>query len=433
MEEIKVFVESFGVSKNLQMRYTDPVTGKKVTKSTGTKNRKEAMKIAAKWEADLQAGRYKKASKVTWIEAVERYSDEYLSGLSDGTYLKFGALVTVVRELMNRGDFPLAKIDARWVSRLRSELRKAGREETTIDSHCRHLKAMLRWSREQGMVNSVPKFTFSKKSKGQKLMKGRPVKSEEFERMIAKVPLVVCAPDSRRKTQAIFRCVRQSDQAKRALLLTTIEELNERIELVSESWRQFLRGLWWSGLRLREALSLSWDDYADGLQVDMSEQFVSLRIPGEHEKGGKDRAYPAAPEFAELLRAIPQDQRKGFVFNPVPSRKLKGNEGAGADLCGRTVARIGDAADVVVDKKTDDIVYASSHDLRRSFGLRWSRRVMPPVLQELMRHESIETTMKYYVGQDAQSTAAELYAALESGAKPQHLPQPSVEKKKKRT
>lgn len=37
---------------------------------------------------------------------------------------------------------------------------------------------------------------------------------------------------------------------------------------------------------------------------------------------------------------------------------------------------------------------------------------MPPVLKELMRHESIETTMKFYVGQDAQSTAAELHRAL---------------------
>ena len=37
---------------------------------------------------------------------------------------------------------------------------------------------------------------------------------------------------------------------------------------------------------------------------------------------------------------------------------------------------------------------------------------MPPVLQELMRHEAIETTTKFYVGQDAQSTAAELHRAM---------------------
>jgi integrase len=37
---------------------------------------------------------------------------------------------------------------------------------------------------------------------------------------------------------------------------------------------------------------------------------------------------------------------------------------------------------------------------------------MPPVLQELLRHETIQTTMKYYMGQDAQSTAAELHWAM---------------------
>lgn len=67
---------------------------------------------------------------------------------------------------------------------------------------------------------------------------------------------------------------------------------------------------------------------------------------------------------------------------------------------------------MVVDKRTKK--YASAHDLRRSFGCRWSRRVIPPLLQELMRHESIETTMQYYVGADAQRTAAELWQA-ESG------------------
>lgn len=422
MEDIRVYVESFGRGLNLQMRYTDPVAGKKVTKTTGTKNRKDAQRIAAKWEADLQAGRYKKASKVTWLEAVDRYSEEYLAGLSDGTHLKFESLVGVIRDLMTSRDFLLSKINTRWVSKFRSELRKAGREETTIDSHCRHLKAMLRWTRKQGMLNQVPEFIFSKKSKGQKLMKGRPLNEGEFERMLAIVPFVACAPDSKRKTQAILRHARQNDPERRASILVTIKELSERIAKVSESWRDFLRGLWWSGLRLREALSLSWDEYADGLQVDMSEKYVSLRIPGEHEKGGKDRTYPAAPEFAELLRATPPEQRTGFVFKPLPSRSLKGNDRANPTLSGKTIARIGEAAGVVVDRKGEDVTYASSHDLRRSFGLRWSRRVMPPVLQGLMRHESIDTTMKYYVGQDAQSTAAELYAALETEQNPKVYP-----------
>ena len=38
-------------------------------------------------------------------------------------------------------------------------------------------------------------------------------------------------------------------------------------------------------------------------------------------------------------------------------------------------------------------------------GERWAPRLMPKVLKELMRHKRIETTMKYYVGTNAEATA----------------------------
>jgi integrase len=57
--------------------------------------------------------------------------------------------------------------------------------------------------------------------------------------------------------------------------------------------------------------------------------------------------------------------------------------------------------------------HLDAHDLRRRFGTRWARRVMPATLQLMMRHKSIETTMKYYVGQDADDVADELWAGYE--------------------
>ena len=50
-------------------------------------------------------------------------------------------------------------------------------------------------------------------------------------------------------------------------------------------------------------------------------------------------------------------------------------------------------------------------DLRRSFGERWAARIMPPDLMLLMRHESIETTLRFYVGRSAQRTAKTLWEA----------------------
>ncbi len=57
-------------------------------------------------------------------------------------------------------------------------------------------------------------------------------------------------------------------------------------------------------------------------------------------------------------------------------------------------------------------VWASAHDLRRAFGFRWSRRVSSMVLKELMRHSSVTTTEKYYVGINATETAAMLAGLL---------------------
>jgi len=123
-----------------------------------------------------------------------------------------------------------------------------------------------------------------------------------------------------------------------------------------------------------------------------------------------------------------------------------------ADWVSRVVCQIGRAAGVVVDTRERRLVvdargrtkrpqslarakrrkaaspngddglkrkYASAHDLRRAFGLRWSSCVMPAVLQELMRHESIETTMRYYVGRDADEAAEVLWTAVESARIPQ--------------
>ena len=41
--------------------------------------------------------------------------------------------------------------------------------------------------------------------------------------------------------------------------------------------------------------------------------------------------------------------------------------------------------------------------------LRWATRLMPAQLMELMRHESIETTLSFYVGRDAERTAVILW------------------------
>ena len=176
----------------------------------------------------------------------------------------------------------------------------------------------------------------------------------------------------------------------------------ERMTSRRKSFKFLLNGLWLSGLRLGEALSLTWDQWADGIRVDLSGKYAKLLIAAEDEKGGKDRVYPMTPDFAEFLQAVPKESRVGFVLNPILSR----GECRRIDTVSKAICSIGERAAIKVDDKGGKTVWASAHDLRRAFGARWSRRVNSMVLKELMRHASVTTTEKYYVGIQSDETSA---------------------------
>lgn len=382
MSEINVIVIKYERKKFLYMRYVDPLTNKRVERSTGCTKRREAQKVAAKWESELEDGRYKETSKVTWSEFRERYENEVLASLAETTDCKASGIFNMLERLMNPDK--LASVNAERISQLCQMLRdgdadadkpRKPRAESTIKGYLAHIKAALNWAQEQGMLVEVPKMKMPKRAKSSKMMKGRPITTEEFERMLAKTEDVT---------------------GKHA----------------SDSWKYFIRGLWLSGLRLAESLELHWDR-TDKLSVDLTGRRPLLWIPGELEKGNQDRLLPVAPEFAEFLLQTPENERNGRVFSPL-SRNGRGPIQR-ADTTSDIISLIGKAANVKVqtDARSGKVKYASAHDLRRSFGERWSSRVMPQVLMELMRHESIETTMKFYVGRNAQRTADVLWEAHE--------------------
>lgn len=174
----------------------------------------------------------------------------------------------------------LKRITPQWLTKFQARLLANDRSPATVESHCRHLKAAMNWAKEQGIIPSVPQFP----------------------------------------------------RLKQARI--------ERAKSQRESARFLLRGLWLSGLRLGESLVLTWDQWADGIRVDMAGVHVFLLIPAESEKGARDRVYPTTPDFAEFLRAVPSAQRTGFVFNPIfprgPCRRL--------DTVSKLIIRLGEAA-----------------------------------------------------------------------------------------
>ncbi|MBM4093961.1 MAG: site-specific integrase [Planctomycetes bacterium] len=409
MGEIVVKVVEFRDRRYYQHQWRDPDTGRKKTKSTGIErtgrasDRKKAEKAAGKFEAALREGRHSEPSRVTWVEFRERYEDEVLAGLAEKTDHRVRGIFNSLEQILHPER--LRDVTTDRLSHYQRVLRDRGASESTIGCHLSHLKAALRWAGRIGLLPKVPVIQKPRRAKSADVMKGRPVTGEEFERLLEKVEAGLL--------KAVLRTGHPKRKTKRRIgeeaLHRRREQQKTRVAIIAPSWRHYLRGLWLSGLRLAESLESSWDDGAK-LCVDLSDKYPMLKIPAELEKGHKDRLLPLAPEFAEFLLETPEHERTGFVFNPLPFR---GEGRVTADRAMKVISTIGQCAGVKVatDQRTGTIKYASAHDLRRSFGERWAARIMPPDLMLLMRHESIETTLRFYVGRNAQRTAKTLWEA----------------------
>jgi len=384
-DEIKVTVTSYGNGRALSLYWRDPLTGKRKVISAKTTDPAKAERVAAVLQDELNSGRYQAASKITWAEFRQRFESESLSRLSAKAQGTTRTALNHVERVLNPDR--LAKITAPRLSEFQAALRKPytvtkevfkngkpttkkvtkhALADTTITSVLRHLRPALAWAVSMGMLPKVPDMHAPKKAKGQTLMRGRPITAEEFDRMLAVVPKV--RPDD------------------------------------SAAWTRYLTGLWLSGLRLEESLALSWDQ-DEPFAVDLSSRRPAFRIYAESQKARRDEILPMTPDFAQWLLQTPEAERSGRVFNliglqtrgPITPKRIS-----------RIVSKIGKKATVVVNKAAGK--FASAHDLRRSFGTRWASRVKPAVLQRLMRHANIATTMAYYVALDSADVADELWA-----------------------
>jgi integrase len=384
MDELKVRVISYGSGRPLMMYYVDPVSGKRVSKSTGTTDPGEAERKAGEWEKQLRAGLYQSPSKITWAEFRKRYEDERLPSLAETTQAMARTSFNHIESILNPDR--LSKLTAATLSKFQAELRKPREiikddkketippiRETTIASVLRHLRPALVWAVSMGMLPAVPKIEMPRRAKGQTLARARAVTAEEYERMLA-------ACDKARPHDAA-------------------------------TWKRYLTGLWLSGLRLDESLRLSWDA-EEGFMVDFSGRRPSFRIYAQSQKSRRDEILPMTPDFCHWLKAtFPEAERAGRVFK---LDGLKTGKPITPQRVIRIVSNIGKKAGVVVNKA--DGKFATAHDLRRAFGTRWAKRVMPAILKKMMRHSSIETTMAYYVDLDAAEVADQLWAGFDPQA-----------------
>lgn len=353
---VRVYVYNRSGRGVLYMGYRDPATGRKRSRSTGTSNRREAERVAALWEQDINL-RGSSDGSMPWGMFVDLYTERHLSTLRDSAAKAALSSLTIFERIARPrtiGDVTTSLITD-WLTAYRREVAS----EQTVRSRLGAIKAALNWAADVGVISQAPHVPRQRKSGRRSGSKGRAVDTAEFAAMLRAAPC--------------------------------------------RQWRRNLRCLWLSGLRLGEAINLDWCD-PDAIHVDLDGATPWLIVPGDRNKDGDDHRLPITPDWAAWLRRTPADQRTGRVLQwPKKKRRAAHSERQLMDFASKQISEIGRRAGVVVNQQTGKT--ASAHDLRRSFGVRWSRRVMPQVLQLLMRHDDISTTMRYYVGSDVQHAA----------------------------
>lgn len=336
------------------------------------------------------------------------------------------------------------------------ECRYDRRSPNTVNSMMAAVMAFVRFCHGRSWIASVPPV---ERLDVDDVMKGRPITTEEFERMLEVTPAVVGASSA-------------------------------------DSWRFALRILWESGFRVGDLMDFSWDDegHIHPVWTARKGQHPTIIVPST-QKNGRHQEIPMLPGLEALLQSVPESQRRGWIVRPLPveygaddagdrfrptiedlesltgrfsnrsiaaacgvtdtavrrwlaedgvSRRSEFKIDTGSidrsetDLLrsraienprpfdgrftkehvGRIISRIGKEARIVVrqlgGKGVSREKFASAHDLRRGCAQRLiNLGVSAETLKVVFRHESFSTTERFYgAKRSAQSAAAELVAKL---------------------
>jgi integrase len=341
-KRIVVWVQHFADRPYLMLQWHDPETGKRKSQSAQTNNPVEAELLRADLEYELNHGLHCADGRVPWETFRERFEAEYVAPLRPCTRYNYEDTLDLFERLCAPKRLDLVSV--RTVSAFAAAMRsltvrgRNGMAPSTVKVRLQFLHTALSWAAEQGLLAKVPKFPRVKVPDKKPL----PVASEAFERLLVRAP----------------------DANMRAYLLTG----------------------WLAGLRLSEAFLLEWEPTDKAPWVDLDRDRIWL--PAEFVKGRSDQWVPLDPQLRPALLALPRHGRRVFRF--VDERRGKGGSISASAVSDR-VTRLAHKAGVRL----------TMHTLRKGFGCRYAGKVPAQVLQKLMRHRNIRTTMDYYANVDA--------------------------------
>jgi integrase len=255
----RVLVRDKGEHRAFELYFVDALSGREKTRSARTRDRREAERAAARWEAELATGGASKGNG--WHHARQAFSayiatDKAVS--TQASYLRaldlFEEYVGAPRDLMAITPVVLDGFSAKLAKRDTSPATRA--------KHLRGLRVFLRYCESRGLMPRAPKVPMPKGASKPKA-KGEPIDEKQFEQLLAALP---------------------------------------------ESWRVYTRGLWLSGLRTSEAIALHWTD--GPVRLDLPGRRIHFEAAGQ--KARRDESMPLVADLVAFFEALPY--REGPVL-----------------------------------------------------------------------------------------------------------------------
>ena len=338
-QRVSVWVQRFRDRPFPMLQWLDPETGARKSKSAKTADEKEVERARADLEYELNHGRYQEASRMTWERFRDKFEAEYVSGLRPNTRENYEETMDRFEELCHPAK--LRSITERTISAFVAAMRQKptrGRNGMMAST----IKVRLQFL-HTALAWAVEQkmLPACPKFPGIKVPKKKPqpIPAESFERLLAK------APDA--------------------------------------NMHGYLLAGWLGGLRLGEAAELEWEPTDKVPWVDLGRNRIVF--PAEFVKAVEDQWVPLDPLLRQALEALPRYGKKVFRF---------------VDTAGKPLTRSG-ISDRVTDLAKKAGVRLTMHSLRKGFGCRYAGKVSAHVLQRLMRHANIKTTLDYYANIDA--------------------------------
>ena len=316
-----------------------------------------AQAVAAERRRMLQNGQIAGIKAITYDDFVTEHLDEIEGQLSAGSCREHVRVLQQFKQACNPKT--LTVIDYAMLQRFRSARVKDGVTPATVNLCLRTLQGILE---RAVMHNYIAVNPFKGKAKA--------LKAKEPEKVVNVMP-------EKEFIAALDACP-------------------------NDTWRAIFTVAYHGGLRRGELVHLEWED------INFESRELHVLNKDEHPtKSRKPRTVPMNGDVMKALAALRGGMFPGgYVFRNLRGRAMYNNFGSNFE---RIVKRAG-----LIDSKGK--ARYSAHDLRGTCVTNLlDRGVSPKIVQVIMGHASITTTMKHYAGVSDKGKH-EAMKRLESGA-----------------